>query len=909
MCIRDSPRSLPKSRDGKGKGKGKGKGGKGPPYPAAVNRTEEAKRDQKHHCALDFDDRVFKFADIKFKVKVNSMLRRCGVKTWADFWDKNDEQTSFRQLLVDCRCYRGRGHGGITYVTRAIEGANPTETKKITQLSTLEVEDRVQMGVYPGQSNVLNGPIYGKVNIKEGTNMTGTATVTLYLSKDVLKKHSSASSRNCSIPMDLLSALFPELPELQELNQVLKDQQKIVKNKKLSTDLLMKLLERPDSLAAAPTPSGLDGELRPFQKQSLRWMLDQETHPDGIARHLWVKLVPLSPHGPTVYYSSLLGRFSSEIPRSSSGGFLCEEMGLGKTVESLALILSNPYDGVPPSDARVAATKATLVVCPVSLVGQWIAEANKFCAGLKVYMYHGTNRIRDPMALAEFDIVVTTYQTLGSDTGIKKNGEIYRPHVPVLEQLHWHRIILDESHNIKNKKTGFSKACCQLSGRHRWCATGTPFTSNLNDLEGQFSFLKFSPFDTEPQIFKSRLLHTLESSLHSYGGYLSPSAALAINLMRCCTMRHVKTNTIGGEKVLTLPPRTDNIIKVTLAESERELYTKVEKQALVGFQQVMQGGEVAMSKAFFKLHSLMLPLRQICAGGSFSISSFQNQNPGDEVHGNSSADQGMPYCDLTPDDEECVICQDGFHDPVTTSCKHWFCHECILSYFDTLPGINKTCPCCRGVVRVTELRRAKLENTSSCLALALIDEANPASDPTLNPDPSQVVIESKLNILVDQVKQVLGGDASAKILVFSQFHRTIEYLQTVLTNHGFKYRTINGAMPLKKRAKAIQAFQQDPPTTIFLLSVRSGAVGINLTSANHVFMLESMLNPSLEVQAIGRVHRMGQKRPVTIHKMCVKDSIEERIAEVVKRRVKGTQQGSADSDVCLLYTSPSPRDS
>lgn len=78
-------------------------------------------------------------------------------------------------------------------------------------------------------------------------------------------------------------------------------------------------------------------------------------------------------------------------------------------------------------------------------------------------------------------------------------------------------------------------------------------------------------------------------------------------------------------------------------------------------------------------------------------------------------------------------------------------------------------------------------------------------------------------------------------------------------------------MPLRKRAKAIEAFQNDPPTTIFLLSVRSGAVsvawavqfvesffqvGINLTAANHVFMLDALLNPSLEKQAIGRVSNL-----------------------------------------------------
>ena len=70
--------------------------------------------------------------------------------------------------------------------------------------------------------------------------------------------------------------------------------------------------------------------------------------------------------------------------------------------------------------------------------------------------------------------------------------------------------------------------------------------------------------------------------------------------------------------------------------------------------------------------------------------------------------------------------------------------------------------------------------------------------------------------------------------------------------------------------QAIEAFQKDPPTTVFLLSMRSGAVGINLTAANHVFLMEPAFNPALEDQAVGRAHRMGQTRPVTVKKFYIK---------------------------------------
>jgi SNF2 family DNA or RNA helicase len=67
---------------------------------------------------------------------------------------------------------------------------------------------------------------------------------------------------------------------------------------------------------------------------------------------------------------------------------------------------------------------------------------------------------------------------------------------------------------------------------------------------------------------------------------------------------------------------------------------------------------------------------------------------------------------------------------------------------------------------------------------------------------------------------------------------------------------------MSNRSKALAEFQNDPPTTVFLLSMRAGAVGINLTQANHVFMMDPCLNVALEDQAVGRVHRMGQRREV-----------------------------------------------
>lgn len=115
---------------------------------------------------------------------------------------------------------------------------------------------------------------------------------------------------------------------------------------------------------------------------------------------------------------------------------------------------------------------------------------------------------------------------------------------------------------------------------------------------------------------------------------------------------------------------------------------------------------------------------------------------------------------------------------------------------------------------------------------------------------SEFAFTSKFRVLLEKLETIRDTDASSKSLVFSQYNSTLNYLQTELPKHGFQFRTLQGSMSMKQRAKALKDFQNDPPTTVFLLSMRSGAVGINLTQANRIFLMEPSFNPALEAQAI-----------------------------------------------------------
>ena len=145
------------------------------------------------------------------------------------------------------------------------------------------------------------------------------------------------------------------------------------------------------------------------------------------------------------------------------------------------------------------------MVCPVSLVTQWYDEA---CSKLTemgkqtVYRYYGSTRKRDALEIAKYDIVVTTYAVLASDWRGKrrvnaKTGEFaagsesdasWEP--GPLQQVHWWRIVLDESHAIKEAKIQATRACCDLESSRRWCVTGSPLNGSTEDLLGQFKFLR-----------------------------------------------------------------------------------------------------------------------------------------------------------------------------------------------------------------------------------------------------------------------------------------------------------------------------------------------------------------------------------------------------------------------------------
>ena len=262
------------------------------------------------------------------------------------------------------------------------------------------------------------------------------ATIGLYVPSGVL-----SGARECLLPLQLLLHLWPQVPHLRQWAAAAAAESKA--KHQLNPARVLEAMTATEPLMEAQDPPGLSCTLYDYQRESLHWMRTQEQASHGVSSHMWFAVLEGA-----LWYSMLLGRFSCEPPeQNAAGGLLCDELGLGKTVEIISLVLSMPASNraaaaVASEDVVDERVGGTLVVCPVSLVGQWKKEIELRAPAVSVGVYYGKPRTRIAGKLGEYDVVLTTY-------GVMLADHVAKGTQAALTAVMWHRVVLDESQQLR----------------------------------------------------------------------------------------------------------------------------------------------------------------------------------------------------------------------------------------------------------------------------------------------------------------------------------------------------------------------------------------------------------------------------------------------------------------------------
>ncbi|KAJ8119642.1 hypothetical protein ONZ43_g3451 [Nemania bipapillata] len=349
------------------------------------------------------------------------------------------------------------------------------------------------------------------------------------------------------------------------------------------------------------------------------------------------------------------------------GGILADDMGLGKTIQALSLILCRP-----PEDGT---RKTTLIVVPTSLLRQWEREIDdKVKPGhkLKTIVFHsGKKRNMTVARLLSYDVVITTYGTLAHEW--KQMYEKRKSEGAMLLASHaiFHRIILDEAHNIKNRNSQASKAVDRLRGTYRLCMTGTPLMNRLDELYPLIRFLRIEPY-CEWENFRRNL-----TSIK--GGETRAMKQLHVLLGRILLRRTEKTM-VDGQPILNLPELTVLTVEGVFDQDQLDYYQALEQRSQLRMNKYLKEGTVTRNYWYILL--LILRLRQCCDHPylirDHAIPEGVNMTPEEMTKLARKLSKRVVDGIKHRSDFECPMCHENTKTPVIIyPCGHPVCGDCI----------------------------------------------------------------------------------------------------------------------------------------------------------------------------------------------------------------------------------------
>eukprot|EP00758_Cryptobia_borreli_P011388 Tbor_TRINITY_DN5650_c3_g2::TRINITY_DN5650_c3_g2_i11::g.9007::m.9007/K15711/SMARCA3, HLTF; SWI/SNF-related matrix-associated actin-dependent regulator of chromatin subfamily A3 len=486
----------------------------------------------------------------------------------------------------------------------------------------------------------------------------------------------------------------------------------------------------------------------------------------------------------------------------------------------------------------------TLIVVPASLVLQWRSEILKKISperNISVYVYHGAGKHISVTELETYDFVITTYQTLSN--GISNllvedyDSTVFnREDSSPIMRAKWKRCILDEAHVIRNNKTCRWKAVQQINARKKWAVTATPLHNSIEDIQNLLEFVGCPTLPLLPDRNDAEAVLRDEALQSSIAECLQP-----VFLRRGPVMIVDNKRTV----LVELPEKEELVKTATLSLEETNIYNDVLSRS----RSALEG---AMDRKVFHVFAMMTRLRQTCCHHSL--------NNGKAV---------QVYL--------CGICKSEATSAIITKCGHSFCYECIVARFQmegdaTESGgmaVRAPCPVCDFPINFSSLQTAKVISTSEHIAKIKSEEWKSST---------------KVDMILHEVDHMQKEFPDDKVVIFSHFTSFLNIISVALEMHNISFVRVDGSMPIVQRNQVVQTFQNSTNTRVMLASKTAVGVGLNLTMANHVLIVDPWWNPAIEEQAIHRCHRIGQKKKVYVKRFITEGTIEQYCFEICQRK-------------------------
>ena len=382
-------------------------------------------------------------------------------------------------------------------------------------------------------------------------------------------------------------------------------------------------------------------------------------------------------------------------------------------------------------------------------------------------------------------------------------------------------------------------------------------------------------------------------------------------------LRRTKGSTdVDGKPIVVLPPRTVRTIYLQLSDEERDFYTKLHSRSRAEFL------SYGVNASYTSVLALLLRLRQCCDHPFLVLSRSDTGNTLGAVEkhlgggtgasraaavlervkqqgsSGSGSSEGAEATEEGAAEEqnrdECPVCLEPPDDAVITPCAHSFCRECILGVLGHKTSVE--CPMCR-----KPLTRE---------SLLTLPRANRFCVDLDNQWRSSAKVDALMHSLCDGLQEEEDAAAAMeeaedddddeddddrpppppplKSVVFSQWTAMLDLVEAALKREPkfapgsgrYGYTRLDGGMSADERMKALKRFRDDKSMRVFLMSLKTGGVGLNLTAARRVYLLDPWFNPATEEQAMDRVHRLGQEQPVIATRFIVRGTVEEKMLKL-----------------------------